>query len=66
RIVRRFFKHKMAVTSMLVLAFLYFVMIIGGFVAPYGEYGWNDPADFCQRPPAIPGDHCQLFYTFQY
>lgn len=37
RIRRRFFKHRMAVVSLAILALLYLMMIFGGFLAPYAE-----------------------------
>lgn len=37
RIVRRFFKHRMAVASLAVLGVLYLMMLLGGFIAPYAE-----------------------------
>lgn len=37
RIRRRFFKHRMAVVSLVTLAVLYLMMIFGGFIAPYAE-----------------------------
>lgn len=49
RILRRFFKHKMAVASLGVLACLYFVMIFAGFFSPYGETTENRARSF--MPP---------------
>ena len=51
RIRRRFFKHRMAVVSLGVLALLYLMMIFGGFLAPYGEATENRSRSF--MPPTV-------------
>ncbi|MEB3198085.1 MAG: ABC transporter permease [Candidatus Sericytochromatia bacterium] len=49
RIIRRFFKHRMAVASLGVLVLLYLMMLFGPFLAPYGEATENRARSF--MPP---------------
>ncbi len=60
RILRRFFKHRMAVASLVVLAVLYLMMIFGGFLAPYGEATENRERSF-MPPTRILADGGGLF-----
>lgn len=60
RIVRRFFKHRMAVISLAVLAVLYLVMIFADFLAPYGETTENRARSF-MPPTAIHADGKGLY-----
>ncbi|MEB3222189.1 MAG: ABC transporter permease [Candidatus Sericytochromatia bacterium] len=49
RILRRFLRHRMAVGALVVLAFLYLTMLLGPFLAPYGEATENRQRSF--MPP---------------
>lgn len=55
RQLRRFFKHRMAVGSLVFLALLYVVMIFADFIAPYGETTANRARSF--MPPT------KVYYT---
>jgi peptide/nickel transport system permease protein len=60
RIFRRFFKHKMAVASIVVLAVLYLMMIFGGFLAPYAE-DTEDRARSFMPPTRVYADGSGLY-----
>lgn len=51
RIVRRFFKHRMAVASLAFLAVLYVVMIFADVLSPYGEATANRHRSFMPPTP---------------
>ncbi|HEY9723205.1 MAG TPA: ABC transporter permease [Oscillatoriaceae cyanobacterium] len=51
RILRRFFKHRMAVVSMWVLGFIYATMLFCGFLAPYNEATSNIDHSFMPPTP---------------
>lgn len=60
RIIRRFFKHKMAVASLVLLGLLYLAMAFGGFIAPYAE-ATEDRARSFMPPSRIMADGGGLF-----
>lgn len=51
RVVRRFFKHRLAVTSLVVLVLLYIMMIFADFLAPYAEATEDRSRSFL--PPTV-------------
>jgi peptide/nickel transport system permease protein len=61
KIVKRFFKHRMAVVSLVVLAILYGLMIFADFLAPYTELSGN--ADHSFVPPTAIYRDSQGFYV---
>ena len=60
RIVRRFFKHRMAVVSLVTLAGLYMMMLLSGFIAPYAE-ATEDRARSFMPPTKIHADGGGLY-----